>query len=249
MNMKIALISDIHGNLHALKTVLEHIESSGVDTILCAGDLIGYGAYPNEVLSLLREKSIPCVQGNYDFAAAHGHRTVSQKPSSPRNELLKREALWWATQQLTPASRQHLKMLPFADQHRFGNVKINMLHASLNNLEDFLTPETPQDLLELCTRFDGDVFVLGHTHLPFHLQLDGKHFINPGSVGRPLDLDPRASFAVLDLKTLKSNFYRVDYPVQEACAAIVERGMSQDIARLVRHGLRRIDQWGEHVAQ
>ena len=111
--MKLGLISDIHGNLHALEQVLLELEEQQVQLILCAGDLVCYGAFPNEVLELLRQKSIPTVLGNYDAAVAWDLPTVSSKPSSPQTEPIKLAALAWAKAQISSENVHYLRSLPW----------------------------------------------------------------------------------------------------------------------------------------
>ena len=110
--MKLGLIADVHGNVQALKAVLTVLEQDGAEFVLCAGDLVAYGANPSQVIKILRDRAIPCVAGNYDFAVAHDLETASRIPSSPTNEPLKRAALEWARGHTSGGDKRFLGSLP-----------------------------------------------------------------------------------------------------------------------------------------
>lgn len=240
--MRIGLISDIHGNLHALEAVLRVLEAESVDLTLCAGDLVVYGAHPAETLKLLRDSGIPSVAGNYDHAVASGLEAASRKPSSPANEALKRAALRWTQDFLPKSCKQYLAGLPWRMDYRLDGRQIAVIHAGLDALDEFLTPQSADELHTLARRLGTEVVVLGHTHLPFTFLAGDTLIINPGAVGRSLDGDPRASLAILETKTLSVQGLRIEYEVERAVRAIGGSVMPKEISEMVRRGLRRVEQ-------
>lgn len=239
--MRLGLIADIHANLHALEAVLEELARLEADLVLCAGDLVAYGAFPNQVIALLRQRSIQCVLGNYDQAAAWNLETASSRPSSPRTEPLKRAALAWTQAHLSSESRQHLRGLPWSMQFVLDEQTLHLFHAGPDSLCDWYTPQDMDSLRRLSLRQGAGLVVLGHTHQPFVQQVGNTLFINPGAVGRSLDGDARASFAILNTQTLQTELFRVGYDLEAAVQAVLETGMPPEIATLLRYGLRRIE--------
>jgi putative phosphoesterase len=247
--MKIGLIADVHGNLHAFKAVLAALETEGVDFTLCAGDLVGYGAQPSGVIRLMRERGIPSVCGNYDYAVAQGLDTASRTPSSPRNEVLKRAALRWALENVTPNEQRYLGSLPWMMRFAFDGLHVAVVHAGLEYLDAWYEPEYPQAMESLSKRIDADVIVMGHTHRSFAHRVSSRVMVNPGAVGRSLDGDTRAAFAVLDTDTLEIGFHRVEYDLRGAVRMIEKSGMPPGIARLIERGARRIEQVEPEVVE
>jgi putative phosphoesterase len=240
--MKLGLISDIHGNIHALEHVLNLLDRENVDAILCAGDLVCYGANHERVLQTLRERNIPCVAGNYDYAVAWDQPRASRKPSSARNEPLKQAALDWTKANVSVASKNFLRHLPTTVTLRFDLFSISMVHASLDQLDEEILPQYTARLIAMAIRLDSNVIVLGHTHKPFSARAQNTLFINPGSVGRALDRDRRASYAIYDTRTRQVQFHRAEYDIQSALQAIRASTMPAEIATLVENGIARIDE-------
>lgn len=240
--MRIGLIADIHGNLPALSQVLEELDGRRVDLVLCAGDLVCYGADPNGVIGVLRERHVACVAGNYDAAIAWDRAAASVKPSSPANEPLKRAALLWTKEHVTPGNKKFLRSLPWTMQYNLEGVRLFVLHAGLDSLDEWIAPDNAQGVADLAMRIGADVIVLGHTHAACEYTCRGVCFVNPGAVGRSLDRDPRAAYAVLDLDHRRAEFYRVDYDLGAAVREIEDSGMPREIAALVRCGARRIEE-------
>ena len=239
--MKLGLISDVHGNVQALKAVLAALEEDGVDFVLCAGDLVAYGANPSQVVKILRDRAIPCVTGNYDFAVAHHLTSASRKPSTPSNEPLKRAALEWTQAHTSDADKRFLRGLPWRMDFVVDGLHIAMLHAGLEYLDAFYTPNEPDAMYALYNRVRTDIVVLGHTHESFTYRALGGLMINPGSVGRSINGDVRAAYAVLDTNTLEVAHRRTRYDLRGAVKAIERSGMPLEIARMVEHGVRRVE--------
>lgn len=240
--MNIGLISDIHGNLHALQTVLEYLEAHDVEMILCAGDIVCYGAHPNEVIDILRERGIPCVTGNYDDAVGWDRPRAARQLSTPRNEPLKQAALDWTKTRTTPKNRRYLKSLPWTLEFCLDGLRIRVIHAGPEHLDEWHTPDQPEGFPALADRLKADVIVLGHSHRSFTYHDKHVLFINPGAVGRALDGDLRAAYAIFDTQTRQVELRRVDYNVEAAVRAIAQSGMPSEIATLMRHGAQRIEE-------
>lgn len=240
--MKLGLISDLHGNYHALEHVLNLLDQANVDAILCAGDLLCYGVDHERVLQTLRERNIPCVAGNYDYAVAWNQSRASRKPSSAQNEPLKQAALDWTKAHISAASKNFLRHLPIVASFRFDACTVAMVHASLDWLDEEILPEHTARLVELATRLNTNVIVLGHTHKPFSIRVQNTLFINPGSVGRALDRDLRASHAIYDTRTRQVEFRRAEYDIQSTIQSIRASTMPAEIATLIENGIARIDE-------
>lgn len=240
--MRIGLISDLHGNLQALDAVLDALAGLDVSAILCAGDLVCYGADHAAVLQRLQDHHIPAVKGNYDEAVACNLPTASRKPSSPRNEPLKIAALQWTQTHIASRQREQLAALPWTARFRYGSAWVQVIHAGLEHLDQWITPEVPDEMRTLAEAFPGDIVVMGHSHRQFAERVGGSLLVNPGAVGRSLDGDPRAAFAVLDTNTRQVEFHRIAYDLEAAVRAIAESGMPPEIARLIAAAARRIEE-------
>ena len=241
-SMKLGLISDIHGNLQALEAVLAALEPHDVDLILCAGDLVCYGANPNEVVNLCKEKNIACVVGNYDDAVAWDKPSTSRKPSSSRNETLKLAVLEWAKKHATRATKDYLKSLAWRLDYHFAEKLLTTFHAGLDYLDEWVSLDLPESFDSLTKRTAVDIIILGHTHQAFTHEHRGRLFINPGAVGRSLDGDTRAAFTVLTLPDMKVEHFRIEYDLAAALHEISRSGMPKEIATLLQHGARRIEE-------
>ncbi len=217
----IALISDIHGNLPALKVVMERIEESGVKLILCAGDLVGYNPWPNEVIWEIRRREIPCIRGNHD-------RAVIFDDYSHFNPYAAAAAKW-SREQLSEENMNYLISLKDHMLWSWENFRISVHHGAPFDEDYYVYPDmADESLLEY---ENPDVLVLGHTHVPFIKKFTKGVIINPGSVGQPRDGDPRASYALVDLKRGIYKIIRVEYPIDEVADKIMEVGLPEFLAR------------------
>lgn len=239
--MRIGLISDLHANLPATEAVLAALDREGVDLILCAGDLVCYGARPNEVLTLIRRRGIPCVLGNYD-AAAGWSLPISRKPSNPGTEAMKQRAMEWTRAVLHPAHRRYLRGLPWSYHATYDGLRLVMLHAGPEHLDEAILPDHADRQRDLARSTQANVLVLGHIHQAYIADLGDVLCVNPGAVGRALDGDVRASCAVLDTQTRRVELRRVDYDVSAATGAIEAAGLPRELAALIKSGARRLEE-------
>jgi predicted phosphodiesterase len=246
--MRYALISDIHGNLPALEAVLEDIDRQpDVDATYHLGDLVGYAPWPNEVVDLIRARSILGVSGNYDSTVASDYKHCGCRYEDPRQEELSHESFAWTKAHVQPATRAALGGLPFRLDVRplgghLSGPTVILVHGAptLNTL--YWTVDRPDSfrmkMAELAGARAGDVLAFGHTHLPWHAEAEGVHFINTGSVGRPKDGDWRAGYVMLDVDQgrVGVQMVRVEYDIEHAARGILASELPHDFAMFLRTG-------------
>ena len=219
--MRLAIISDIHSNLHALETVLEEIETLSADAILCLGDIVGYGAYPNECCERVRLAATRSILGNHDRAAI-------ADDTSGMNPLAAAAAVWTA-EALTPDSKEFISSLKQSSSiEGRRSTTIKMFHGSDVDPDEYVFDEMVDEAMLL--RCDADFVLLGHTHIPFMRTFDAGIVANPGSVGQPRDGDPRASFATLDTEKREVVIHRLEYDIRSASDSILEAGLPMMLA-------------------
>jgi predicted phosphodiesterase len=248
--MRIALISDIHANLPALEAVLADIDAdSSIDALYHLGDLVGYAPWPNEVIDLLRARGVAGVAGNYDSTTASHYKHCGCRYEDPRQEELSHLSYAWTLDHTSSESKRWLGALPFRlDIRPFGGHTsgpfLILVHGNpvLNTV--YWTEDRPDSFtLQMAERAGarrGDVIAFGHTHIPWHKTIDGVHFVNTGSVGRPKDGDQRAGYVVIDFleENIAVKFQRVAYDVERTCAAILASTLPNDFADYLRTGGR-----------
>lgn len=235
--MKVALIGDIHANLPALDAVLSHARAHAVDVYWNIGDFVGYGAFPDEVVTVLRKLGATSIQGNYD------RKVIKVKKKRRKWEHEKTPEKWlafeWAYNHLSKENRRYLRDLPVQARLEHEGHQILLVHGSPASQDEHLTLETSVErLAELAGLAHAEIVVCGHSHQPFTRFAQQTWFINTGSVGRPDDGDPRAAYAILDLKpgSCETIHYRVEYDVEREASAICAVGLPEDFARMARQG-------------
>jgi len=222
--MKIAVISDIHSNYDALQSVISAI--GAYDALLCLGDLVGYGAQPNEVVSEVRSlKPNAMVMGNHDYAVSTGD-TSGFVPHAVK-------AVEWTRREISPENMSYIASLRSKATFTANGVKIALVHGSPRDpLNEYIYPGTVDFILKsLIDESGGEVLLLGHTHVPFSERLGSRLIGNPGSVGQPRDGDPRASYGILEPSeeiTLQTR--RVDYDIDAAASKIVAKDLPKLLA-------------------
>jgi diadenosine tetraphosphatase ApaH/serine/threonine PP2A family protein phosphatase len=242
--MRVAVISDIHGNLHALEAVLAEVDAEQPDAVWCLGDLVGYGPHPNECCDLVRERASIVLCGNHDLAALG---TIDVGDFSGDAAAAAR----WTAEALRPEQREWLASLQSSSPAEGAG----LYHGSPRDpvWEYVLSEEVA--LLSLLATSDPHVLV-GHSHVPIALGWDGESFegglapagtvvelagrrwlMNPGSVGQPRDGDARAAWLLVDLPSGRGTFRRVTYPIAEAQAASREAGLPPTLAARLAHGV------------
>ncbi|MGL4109614.1 metallophosphoesterase family protein [Clostridium sp. LP20] len=190
--MKIAIISDIHGNIYSLMRVLDDIEDQKVDFTICLGDLVGYGPHPNEVVAMIRRKNIPCLKGNYDASV------VDESYTYIRETSINSFSLPWTVKELRAANKYYLENLPTSMTLDFNGKKIKFVHGSTNAINEYLL-ENGENTAKVMSELKEDILVCAHTHLPSVKEFGGKLFVNDGSVGKPKIGNPNATYCILDI--------------------------------------------------
>ncbi len=233
---RIGVFSDIHGNVHALDAVLGCLEDHGVDTMYCCGDIVGYGAHPNECCNRLRDRKIPTVAGNHDHAA------LLKTNIAFFNDIAK-AAVLWTKEALTEENTQFLSDLPLTleeGDHFFT-------HASPIEPDEWNYVLTLGDARSCFEAFDQRFCYIGHSHQPFVIEYyegtilcpsspeipilpDRRYLINVGSVGQPRDRNPMACLVVVDLDEERIEFHRTPYDLEAAKQAIIATGLPPQLA-------------------
>jgi putative phosphoesterase len=235
--MKIGLIGDIHANLPALIAVHDHLQRWNIEKIWNIGDFVGYGPYPNQVIDFCRRKRYVSVSGNYDHKVLHFEE--KERKWARKKIPEKMVSFRWAAEQLSPENRAYLAELPDQREFLIEGWHILLIHSSPADPKEHLCPATPLARLEEISRqFPYDLIICGHSHEPFIRKAGKTWFINTGSVGRPDDGDPRATYAYLELRlgALWACHLRVAYPVAETVAEIRRQELPEDYAQMLLHG-------------
>lgn len=234
---RIAILSDVHGNLPAFRAVVDDARAAGVDALWCLGDLVGYGASPDECVALALEECDLLLAGNHDLAVAG---TIDLSDFSPSAAAA---ALW--TQE--HASRETIEVLGRLDPAS-EDEPIGLYHGSPRDpiWEYVLSTDQAEECIDA---MGPRVGAIGHSHVALRFTLadgeltgeqtpggtehdlaDGEWLLNPGSVGQPRDRDPRAAWMLLDLDAWTASWRRVEYPVEEAARAIAEAELPGHLA-------------------
>lgn len=241
--MRILLISDIHGNYPALKAVADHF-TDPFDLILNGGDTTVYGPFPNQTINWLRDHEVPSILGNTDCQVITllGGNTF-KKPSKAEKRIM----YGITATDLSPINRQWLNDLPQSRTITVGSsngkknktITLGMFHGSPADPDEFLFPDTPlQRFTELADQAGHRLITIGHSHTPFHKEVNGVHFINPGSVGRMFDGNPRASCGVIELRAeeILVKLYRIAYPVIEVTTELQRLRLPAIYGEMYRKG-------------
>jgi len=234
--MRLAAFSDIHGNKHALEAVLRHIESQVPDRIVCLGDLVGYGAFPNEVIEIVRDAGIPTVAGNYDDGVASDRDDCGCAYTRPEDAARGQLSLRWTQRVVTPENKAWLRSLPRELRFDAPAKHVLCVHGSPRRINEYLYQDRPeQSLLRMLAPIQADVLLCGHTHLAYHRRVGAVDLINSGSAGKPKDGDPRAVYALIEVGgEVTAAFPRVTYDVDAAARAIETTDLPDEYAAALR---------------
>lgn len=244
--MRLALISDIHGNLNALEHVLLDIAKKEVDEILCLGDIVGYGAKPNECVDALREKDILSIKGNHEQMCVDLNYAGCIKDYVTKS-------IRWTHDNLTDGNKKYLNDLP--EKKSFND--LFLVHASPRQpLTEYLQREPSFE--ENIKLFDENICFFGHVHYPIiyewnkeekkgelfspelivtsNLDPENKYLINVGSVGQPRDGNAYACYGLFDTETKEFKHIRVGYDIQKTQDEIIEAGLPSVLAERLEKG-------------
>jgi putative phosphoesterase len=233
--VRIALLGDIHANLAALEAVLADAHRRNVDAVWNVGDLVGYGPQPDEVIKRLRRENAVSIAGNYDVKVLAVGQGKVPKAKVPEKRL----AFYWAWEHLSKTSRRYLESLSEEARFELEGQRILLTHGSPADREEYIGERTSEKRLsELADIAGADIVISGHKHRPAQRELDGYLFVNTGSVGRPDDGDPRAAYAILDIKPRRFSVtpHRVRYDVRKTVAEIRRQQLPELFAQMLIKG-------------
>jgi len=240
--MLIAFFSDLHGNLPALEAAYADARRSGVGRIICAGDLTGYGPFPDEVCRFVQNHHIPAILGNYDQKVIEATRRGLSVAQGMKGK--KQKILLWTVKHLGKQSRRYLAGLPEHLSYRLpGRHRLLVVHGSPNSLEDALYPSiTEQGLQGKMSGMHPDVLVCGHTHIPFVKRVGKMLVVNCGSAGQPVDGDPRPAYALVRITkgdSPQGRIRRFEYDRDRILSALEKTSMPKGLRKDFAEGNKR----------
>ncbi len=233
--MKYAIISDIHSNLEALQKALDIIDEKNVDEIICLGDVVGYGANPNECVEIVRQRCSTVILGNHDAAALD---TSSAKDFN----VIARKAVLWTANALEEDSRKFLSLLPYTQQKE----SLLFVHASPHTPELWDYIIDVEDAVSALRYVTEKLCFIGHTHVPGIFSKNGRaktittdeqFIINVGSIGQPRDGNPMLAFGILDSTAWEYELIRSKYDIQRAADKIYEAGLPEELGYRLMYGM------------
>lgn len=234
---EILLLGDIHANYPALKAIIRYIQPERFDWIVNTGDFTVYSTFPNETIRWFRErKNAICIRGNTDRKVL---RILKGKKLKKPGKNEKRVMYFWTSENLDPENSTYLKSLPKQTDIKVGGLRIGIFHGTLEDPDEELFPTAPESRFQQLARDSVyRVQIMGHSHVPYYRMVDGVHFINPGSVGRPFDGDPRTSYAILKVASGKIavEHFRIPYAVEDVVKGLKQHKLPDIYAKMYRVG-------------
>ena len=247
--MRHLLISDIHSNVEALDACMERAEAVGFDSVLCCGDIVGYGPDPNEAVARIRALGPRSVRGNHD-------RVASGQGAADDFNLPAKTAVYWTRDALSHEAAAYLRELPAGPRGLGGGAQL--VHGAVTGEDDYIL--SAADAAESFRTTGARLTFFGHTHhacvlssgaggavrLETSRGADGwwvagldpsvRYLINPGSVGQPRDHDARAAFAIWDTEESRIEFHRVAYPIETTQSKMRAAGLPPPLIERLRYG-------------
>ena len=219
--MRLAIISDIHGNLPALEAVLADAASRPFDQLYCLGDLVGYAPFPNEVTERIRIEHIPTIMGNYDDGVGFERDDCGCAYREADEKRRGDQSLAWTKAHVTADNKAFLRTLAQEIRFEADGRRVLLVHGSPRKINEYLFEDRPLSSFQrLAASSNADIIVYGHTHKPYTKLVDDVWFVNVGSVGKPKDGDWRACYAILDTLARAAEFVRVEYDLPRVTSAI-----------------------------
>ena len=238
--MRLGIFSDVHANVEALSAVVAALKRENVDVHYCLGDVVGYGASPNECADIVRRIAKVTILGNHDAAVA-GRMDYSYYYEAARRAL----DLHAAT--LSTENMEWLRQLPY--MHKVDGTAVHLCHGSPVRLEEFEYIFAPEQARECLPYYEelGHLTLIGHSHLckvfelspdevtelparQFTLRPDRKYIISVGSTGQPRDYDNRASYTLYDSTKKRFEFKRVEYDIELAADTVLRARLERNFA-------------------
>ena len=225
--MRILLIADIHSNWPALRAIQEPF-----DACLFVGDLVDYGPDPVPCIDWVRQNVHTSVRGNHDHAVAQ--RILPKGNTGFRKLAVATRPLHWKL--IDPARNKFLARLPITARVQIDGYRFQLLHATPRDpMDEYLGPD-PAAWEARVQGIEADFLCVGHTHVPYEIQVGGLRVVNPGSVGQPRDGDPRAAYAIYDLMRNVVELRRVEYDIPTTQRKILAAGLPSRAASRLEIG-------------
>ena len=240
--MLIAFLSDVHANMPALEAAVADATARGAERFICAGDMTGYGPFPDEVCLFLQNRPIPALIGNYDrkvlIVAEQGLSAAQGMKSKKRKILL------WTLENLSHQSRLYLSGLPDQlDMQLPSGHMLMVVHGSPLSMDDVTYPSiTRPGLTAKLGDLRPDILVCGHTHIPFVRRIDGILVVNCGSAGQPIDGDQRPSYVLVNTEQgapPSGRVIRFDYDHKRTIAALEKTYLPKGLQKDLTEGSKR----------
>jgi putative phosphoesterase len=224
--MKLAILSDIHGNLTALEAVLNDVANESVDKVICLGDIAYKGPEPGECVSEIRRLGIPCVYGNTDLyllGAADVKNLQSHEPSYfPSQDEL--PYLNWHLERMSNLDIEYLSKLPFEYRFEIDNQSFLFVHGTPKDCYSAIQPHDSIQYVESSiANIRADWLIMGHIHKQFIFRSANTVLVNTGAVGFSLDGDSRAAYVTIDTSRDKVTLHRVNYDIEKAVQCAKKR--------------------------
>jgi diadenosine tetraphosphatase ApaH/serine/threonine PP2A family protein phosphatase len=245
--MRIGIFSDVHANIEAMNAVVDAFRSERIDKYVCIGDVVGYGASPNECCDVIRKLAAFTILGNHDAAVA-GRMDYSYYYEAARHALDIHSAM------LADENLEWLKGLPY--QIKLDQIGVHLCHGSPVRLEEFEYIFAPEQARECLPMFGelGHLTLIGHSHLckvfaltpstveelpavDFTLDPNKKYIVSVGSVGQPRDYDNRASYTIYDSEAKRFEFKRVEYDIETAAEKVLRAKLERNFAHRLYIGV------------
>jgi putative phosphoesterase len=224
MTTRLAIFSDLHSNSSATEAVLDDIDRAAPDTVYCLGDLVGYGARPNETIELIRRRGIPTIMGNYDDGVGFDRDDCGCAYKDKDEEARGQQSLVWSRRVTTEDNKAFLRTLVPEIRFDIEGQRFRLVHGSPRRINEYLFEDRdPRSLERIAHMAECDALVFGHTHKPWVRDIEGVRFVNDGSAGKPKDGNPRAAWVLLTAKgdePVTVEIRRVPYDVAAMAAAI-----------------------------
>jgi putative phosphoesterase len=238
--MRIAIFSDIHGNLPALEAVLADINRQSFDGVYCLGDLVGYAPFPNEVTERIRQLRISTVMGNYDDGVGFERDECGCAYREADEKQRGEHSLAWTKAHVTAENKAFLRTLDHEVRFAADGKRFLLVHGSPRKMNEYLFEDRPASSFQhIAESSDADIIVFGHTHKPYTKRVNEVLFVNVGSVGKPKDGDWRACYAFLNTSDAPAvTFVRVEYDVRRVADAVRASDLPDEFAADIERGGR-----------